>query len=436
MREELQESFLAWLNDRFGHEPAEGEVESLLAILGEVPETVVSRERSLWRWFDESCSQRGRRDSLVFALTNNESGFFRESQFFDFLKQELAQKKTPLRVLSAACSAGQEIYSCAIAAKLQNAPVELYGVDLDQAALERALRGRYRPWDLRILSSDLRSRFFSDWQGKEFQLIDEVVDSVVFRRRNILLPFFPQLRGAFDILLLRNVLVHLTQEARMRAAAVLAPLVAPGGVLVCAASEVANLSPPGFEYEEFEGFFVLRSTEENRSDESTLAGSKVELPLRLILGAPPESYLSADPEEGWLVNAVRRFKEGDFSGALTSCATCRIEKPKLAAEEEASMCTVEGLVHYCEGAVEQARSRFERAVAHCQGIFTANYFLGDTCLKAGDWSAAQKAFDRARRASLDGKPLEVDRVFFEGHWDGELAASLSSARLLRCQGWR
>ncbi len=435
------EWLLGWVGDRLGHEPSEERLAELINILGSPPAAVLRSERALWRWCDEQLADRRRWDVLVAAVTNNESAFFREAQFYDFFTAELEKRmkagRTPVRVLSAACSAGQELYSCAITAMQKtNRPlsqvVKLYGVDIDRVALKRAGRGRFRPWDLRILTSDLRQKYFTENGDGQFTLDNGVCRAATFRRRNILSPWLPGLHGAFDVVLVRNVFVHLTPEARMRATAVLAPLVSPGGVLVLAASEVGNVSPPGFDCEEFEGFFYLRRETMPGDSGLTLAFMKAELPVELLLGAPSEE-VNQPPADAWVTAALGRFNEGDFGGALAWCAACRREVPKLSREDEGALSTIEGLVHLAEGAIERARARLERGVSMAPQSFVATYFLGEACRVGFDDRAACKAYEQALSAIQQANLSELDIAFFDDYLPTQ-AASVCMGRIAQCGG--
>ena len=440
----MKENFewlIGWVGDRLGHEPSEERLLELINILGSPPTAVQHSERAFWRWCDEQLADRRRWDVLVAAVTNNESAFFREAQFYDFfsaeLERHLASGRRPLRVLSAACSAGQELYSCAITAKqTSNRPldsvVKLYGVDIDRIALKRAGRGLFRPWDLRILTGELRKKYFRENRDGQFELNGQVCNGAVFRRRNILSPWLPGLHGAFDVVLVRNVFVHLTPEARMRATAVMSPLVAPGGVMVFAASEVANVSPPGFECEEFEGFFYLRRPRVEDDNGINLALLNSELPIELLLGAPSEE-VNQPPAEAWVTAAFGRFNEGDFGGALAWCAACRRENPKLSREDEGALSSIEGLVHLAEGAVERARARFERGVSMAPTSFVSAYFLGEACRVGSDYRAACKAYEKALSALQQNRLQELDEAFFDDYAPPQ-AASVCMGRIALCGG--
>jgi chemotaxis protein methyltransferase CheR len=98
-------------------------------------------------------SGRQLREKVVEAMTTNETLFFRDIKPFEGLREavipELTAKKRPdqtLRILSAACSSGQEAYSLAMMFKEMNIPgwnLDILGIDLSEEILAKAERGRY-----------------------------------------------------------------------------------------------------------------------------------------------------------------------------------------------------------------------------------------------------------------------------------------------------
>ena len=95
--------------------------------------------------------------NLIDSLSTNLTSFFREKQHFDFLKDKflpalIERKKKDrnqkLRVWSAGCSSGEEVYSIAITLKeaLEGHgqwDVKILGTDISTRMLETARRGYY-----------------------------------------------------------------------------------------------------------------------------------------------------------------------------------------------------------------------------------------------------------------------------------------------------
>src|SRR6185369_790271 len=103
---------------------------------------------------------------MVSHLTNNETYFYREMPqlqvFADHILKALKERKTKagereLRVLSAACSTGEEVYSLAMIVYdsgqfFWNWDVQVNGLDIDQAALEKARKAVYQHNSFRSVS--------------------------------------------------------------------------------------------------------------------------------------------------------------------------------------------------------------------------------------------------------------------------------------------
>ena len=117
---------------------------------------------------------------IIDLITTGETSFFRDTAPFDLLRHKLlpdlidrrtraANGKAPisLRIWSAACSTGQEVYTIAIVLKeLLGDPgkytIRLLGTDLSDKAVAAASRGEYNKVEIeRGLPADKLSRYFT-----------------------------------------------------------------------------------------------------------------------------------------------------------------------------------------------------------------------------------------------------------------------------------
>lgn len=177
--------------------------------------------------------------ALVEALSQSETDFFRDRRVFahlvDQVLPELAAGRAgqPVRVWSAACGAGQEIYSLAM--MLADAPgaptaTELYASDLSERALEKAQAGIYSQFEIqRGLPARTLVRHFEK-QGDSFVLSPRIRQMIRWRRVN-LLDDLSRL-GQFDLILCRHLLPQLAPAAQAVVLAQLQRALAPGGRLV------------------------------------------------------------------------------------------------------------------------------------------------------------------------------------------------------------
>jgi chemotaxis protein methyltransferase CheR len=191
--------------------------------------------------------------SVVEAMAQGETCFFRDAAMFERLLQEilpqLAVRRpqgSPIRVWSAGCATGQEPYSVAMTVEEAGAAVlacgvEITGSDLSERALEKAQSGLYTQFEVqRGLPIRLLPRHFE--KRDELWALSPRLRSMVRWRRANLSVELRNLSG-FDVILCRNVMPMMTAEARERALGQLTQALAPGGYLILGAQETIQAQP-------------------------------------------------------------------------------------------------------------------------------------------------------------------------------------------------
>ena len=166
---------------------------------------------------------------LIDKITTQETSFFRDQAPFEMLKFKIlpdlidARRRTartakvPIRIWSAACATGQEIYSIAIALKealvdLSPYNVRIVGTDISDAAVAKASLGEYSrlEWE-RGMPPEHLARYFQK-NGDSHKITDEIRSLVSFRRLNLLEDFSSL--GRWDIVFCRNVAIYFSDEAK------------------------------------------------------------------------------------------------------------------------------------------------------------------------------------------------------------------------------
>jgi chemotaxis protein methyltransferase CheR len=184
---------------------------------------------------------------VVEALLNNETYFFRDRQPFDLLAAQAlpalaiarADKKR-LRIWSAGCSTGQEVYSLAMLfaenpAQWAGWTIDILGTDVSNAVVDRARAGAYTQFEVqRGLGINQMIRWFEECEDG-WRAVEALRKPVRFQVHNILEA--PPHPGQFDIVLCRNVLLYLSPEKRTLAFERLASAMAPDGALMLGAGE-------------------------------------------------------------------------------------------------------------------------------------------------------------------------------------------------------
>ena len=165
---------------------------------------------------------------IIDEITTNETLFFRDSAPFDLLRFKIipeiidrraksGQAVTPIRIWSAACSTGQEIYSIAIVLRellgdLRGYNVRLLGTDISDQAVARASEAIFSQIEIdRGLTAAARDKSFVA-HPKGWKIRDEIRAMVSFRKLNLMDDFSSL--GNFDIIFCRNVAIYFNERDR------------------------------------------------------------------------------------------------------------------------------------------------------------------------------------------------------------------------------
>ena len=213
---------------------------------------LVSRARS-----DSGGSIRRR---VIDAITTGETFFFRDTGPFDLLRckilPELIDRRTrsggvrSIRIWSAACSTGQELYSIAIVLKeMLGDParygVRLLGTDISNEAVARASRGIFNPTEIsRGMGEAMRAKYFVPGAGG-WQIRDEIRAMASFRTLNLMQDF--SALGRFDIVFCRNVAIYFNERDRISLFGRIGRAMERDGCLIIGAMESLAALCPQFE---------------------------------------------------------------------------------------------------------------------------------------------------------------------------------------------
>jgi two-component system CheB/CheR fusion protein len=225
---------------------------------------------------------------LINSFLINVSEFFRDTEMFEYLQEEvipnLVEKSRDqgnyLRLWSAGCSTGEEVYSLAILVaevlgeELREFNIRIFATDLDEESVAFARRGVYSRAALTNLSQELVDRYFTR-MGNDYQINKVVRGMVVFGEHDL------AQRSAFpriDMVLSRNVLIYFTPELQRRTLQLFAYSLRNGGRLVLGKAE--SVSP-------FEEFFT---PEHQRLNIFRRRGERFLMPPALLESPAPSSW--------------------------------------------------------------------------------------------------------------------------------------------------
>lgn len=188
---------------------------------------------------------------IIEKITTHETRFFRDESIFDaFSEQIIPEWKDrsaiagadteypPLRIWSAACSTGQEVYSIAMMlADVHPALVKkthILATDISEESVARAEAGRYSAFEIsRGLPEKFRKKYFRpDGEGAA---IDKThLPAIEYRTMNLLQDPFKE---SFDIVFCRNVAYYFAPETRLELFRKMRSAVKTNGVLILGSAE-------------------------------------------------------------------------------------------------------------------------------------------------------------------------------------------------------
>lgn len=139
-----------------------------------------------------------------------------EKKVFPILFDESTNSKK-IRAWSAGCCSGEEIYTLGITIleylkeKSSNYNIELFGTDIDEKALNKAIMGEFFDHDIKKISQSILKKYFIFSNGK-YLINDRLRLLLNFRKHNLLtnkpIP-------AVDLVFFRNVSIYFNPETKL-----------------------------------------------------------------------------------------------------------------------------------------------------------------------------------------------------------------------------
>lgn len=184
-------------------------------------------------------------EAFTNSLTTNLTSFFREEHHFPMLKEHLRSrmKKGAITIWCSASSTGEEPYSIAmtVAELFGGIPnnVKILASDLDTNVLDKARQGLYPLDRTAKIPEDLLRKYFIQGSGTQAgfaRVRPELQTMLSFRKINLLDPIWP-MRGPFDAIFCRNVMIYFDKPTQHNILQKFVPLLAEDGVLFAGHSE-------------------------------------------------------------------------------------------------------------------------------------------------------------------------------------------------------
>jgi len=183
---------------------------------------------------------------LINVITTNLTAFFREGHHFPDLVNALApppgapRTGRRLRIWSAACSTGEEPYSIAMAAlhaglAAPGTDLRILATDLDTNVLRTAEAAVYPHKRVETCPVEYRKRYFETLPDGQARVVGQVRQMIRFNQLNLHEQW--PVKGPFDAIFCRNVLIYFDDEAKQSIVSRFVTLLRPGGSLYLGHSE-------------------------------------------------------------------------------------------------------------------------------------------------------------------------------------------------------
>jgi len=355
--------------------------------------------------------------ALIDALVVAETWFFRDREPFVFLKHHVqsawpaSHPNRRLRVLSAPCSTGEEPYSIAMTlleAGLTPEQFHIDAVDISRRAIETGRRAIYHERAFRGHDPGCIDRYFHRIPDG-YALDERVVRLVNFQTDNLVHPVFLAAQDPYHIVFCRNLVIYLTEPARVLFLEALNRWIVPHGLLITGHSELTFFQQAKYTpVHHARSFACTRSgPAENKSTRHRIA--KVATypaaprppaclaPLSLATSAVPVPKV--EPDRNTPPNDLNAIRDLANQGALIQ-ARARCEQFLKDHPPSAEAYCLLGLIHQASDRLDDAEAGYVKALYLDPRCVEALVHLSLCYERRGNAARAALIRARARRIEM------------------------------------
>jgi chemotaxis protein methyltransferase CheR len=337
------------------------------------------------------CFQESRQElkKLVAHLTIGETSFFRFAPHFAALIERVIpelikhhQTTRRLRIWSAGCSTGEEVYSLAITL-LQHFPqlaswdITILGTDISHQSLATARRGNYQERSLRHVTPKLLSKWFIK-DGTGWTVTECLRSRTRFAFLNLQSETYPSSKNGTvecDLIFCRNVMIYFRPETVRAVVSRLRRALRPGGYLFLGHAETLGAGFLDFVRCQHHGGTYYRVGDEEEIKGATPVSKKQDENRK-----QPQFILFKEPNENRLLPRDSREEAKEKSGIIlankvnnktTSLKNATIVTPPVIT---ASQLLDQGFSLADQGRLEDALALCQQ-VLHADDLSPRAYFL-------------------------------------------------------------
>jgi chemotaxis protein methyltransferase CheR len=345
-------------------------------------------------------------EELLDQVTVRETYFFRDPDQFELMRnvllpalQEARHPLRRLRVWSAGCASGEELYSLAILLHERGLLEDssLIGTDISERALATARSGRYREWSFRAIDPALIPLYFRHEQ-QDYVVSDALRKHVTFSLLNLLdQSDTANALGPFDLILCRNVMIYFDNAGVARLEQRLYDALVPGGWLLTGPSDPLLGQVAPFEVVVFgSGVCYRRKLEPLFAKPPSKRPESRRTPPASV--STPHAAPDIAPLDSLLAQATAAYERADYARTIAIARTLP-DDPALAALEVRATWNVDG--------AQQAERVCERALRRHAMSAELHYLHAMTLMELRRLADALRAVRRS---------LYLDRTLAIAHF--------------------
>ncbi|MFH0975506.1 MAG: CheR family methyltransferase [Spirochaetota bacterium] len=264
MSESERRKISSFIEERFGIKMPPSKATLLISRLSK--RLITLGLKTFGDYFKYINSQEGMANEIyifIDLISTHETSFFREAKHYDILLSKVLPKivtecgaglKHPLRILSAACSTGEEPYTIAVVVSefiasnnYVNFKYHITGTDISLKVLETARHGVYDAHKIDNVPKKYKTKYFMVNKNKGSNLVrivPELRADIDFFPINLMNESYP-FEYEYDVIFLKNVLIYFGREDQEKIILRLLKYLAPGGFFFVGLSEsMAGLGLP------------------------------------------------------------------------------------------------------------------------------------------------------------------------------------------------
>jgi chemotaxis protein methyltransferase CheR len=349
---------------------------------------------------------------LATHFSVGETYFFREPALFDALEHEVlpsliaARRNTGkcLRIWSAGCCTGEELYSIAILLQrtvpdLHDWNLTLLGTDIHPQFLHKARLGVYRDWSFRNVPGWIRQCYFQPVEQGGYAIVPGLRRGVTFEYLNLATDVFPGQDGnmpPMDIVLCRNVLMYFESALAAQVVDKLHRALAVDGWLAVGAAETGMQAFLPFDKHQF-----CNATLHRKSESGTPPASVPAPTCPVSAEKPAATAPSSHGSRPWRVEAEKPLPS--FAAQARRCAdqgllheADRLCRAAIGTDKcDPALRYLHALILDEQGQLGAAAEALNQALYLDPSFVLAHYMLGNLCRRQSKEGEADKHFANA-----------------------------------------